>query len=687
MPNAYQQSTQLLLSNRIIEGLACQRKWLTRLNDGRLNDELESIREDYRRLAGYFVNSVSDPQRSQLIGQLTLRSFDLIDEIYERMRVLTNKRQEFALIRSTNTQRFEQIRDVNGWNATNLFNYFWLKTNIDQVDFDFLTEILKTDRTDYKIVSIYGLWLNLMRRFSEKILLFFIEHSQGNDMVATQALTLTIFSVLYYGYRIPLYKSINERLELLSVDRQREVYAVLRLIALTERTHEAEDFMLEMQKRLYKEFNKQAPQSNPLVVLEEGEDIPQWLEKLSEKMSDSVESISQLAQDGVDVNYGNLKTYRQNNFFRHGMFNWFVPFTKENKEFFETYKLKNEDYFFQSLAPTSLCESDKYTIYTMYHQLSVYQNVNDEQMRLVGSQFAEFEKVDFEDFNVFARNIILTLYRFFKLNEWQYPDAFPQVIQQMENLDSFAWFGFVNKEAGELADLFVKSGLTRHALHLYNKLSSNALTASAYQKMGYCYEKEKDFDKALKSYQKADIIEPDQRWTLWHICMCYDNTGDPDKAAHTLERIMELFGEKNKYLLAYANLLERLKRYDDASRTYYKIVFLFGDSLETCRRLARLLLVNSQFEQACTYAQKLMQMDDLDNRDYVLAGHIFAINGQIQQSVDCYKKVRGERNDMVALFDSVMSELAGLCPTLNEKLSTEEQTLLLEIYYLGLEKK
>lgn len=169
MPNAYQQSTQLLLSNRIIEGLACQRKWLTRLNDGRLNDELESIREDYRRLAEYFVNSVSDPQRSQLIGQLTLRSFDLIDEVYERMRVLTNKRQEFALIRSTNTQRFEQIRDVNGWNATNLFNYFWLKTNIDQVDFDFLTEILKTDRTDYKIVSIYGLWLNLMRRFSEKI--------------------------------------------------------------------------------------------------------------------------------------------------------------------------------------------------------------------------------------------------------------------------------------------------------------------------------------------------------------------------------------------------------------------------------------------------------------------------------------------------------------------------------------
>ena len=58
---------------------------------------------------------------------------------------------------------------------------------------------------------------------------------------------------------------------------------------------------------------------------------------------------------------------------------------------------------------------------------------------------------------------------------------------------------------------------------LYEKAIGEGLcegSALFYQELGYCLQKEERYKEAVDYYTRADIIKPDNVWTLQHIAQC-----------------------------------------------------------------------------------------------------------------------------------------------------------------------
>lgn len=121
----------------------------------------------------------------------------------------------------------------------------------------------------------------------------------------------------------------------------------------------------------------------------------------------------------------------------------------------------------------------------------------------------------------------------------------------------------------------LSKGYMQEAAALYETLvQKEPDQAETWQKLGFAYQKNKLYEKAVNAYQQADLIKPDHLWTLKHLAHCYKLSGDFSKATQVFQRVLAFDPDNLNTLMQVGQCLAAQKEYAEAIKLFFKVEFL-----------------------------------------------------------------------------------------------------------------
>jgi tetratricopeptide (TPR) repeat protein len=177
--------------------------------------------------------------------------------------------------------------------------------------------------------------------------------------------------------------------------------------------------------------------------------------------------------------------------------------------------------------------------------------------------------------------------------------------------------------------------------------------AELYQKLGYCHQKLKNPGEALKAYQKADVLEPDNVWTNHHIATCYRIMTDYHKALSYYKKVEEVQPENRNLLYNMGNCFVELEQFDEAIRYFFKLDFIDPDNTRTWRAIAWCSFMLRKNEQAMKFYNMIIEKDGVAP-DYLNAGHVAWCQGDVKKAIALYTRsceLSGSKNLFLELFN------------------------------------
>lgn len=326
-----------------------------------------------------------------------------------------------------------------------------------------------------------------------------------------------------------------------------------------------------------------------------------------------------------------------------------------------TSAIGNEDWSkkFAELLKTSsfLCNSDKYSFCLSLSQ------VPDSQRQMMASQFrsenielqdaqkAELLRQSRERENI-SNRYLQDLYRFNKLfpRRSEFYDLFAMPIEQLLKIDEFAPIMHDEKLLKVLGEYFFKNEYYNDAAYIFVNLSHNNFTDNElYQKTGYCYQSLGNYEEALEYYLKADLIKPDNLWTLRHIAICYRNMKKIEMALDYFLRAKNMAPDNLSVNLNIGHCYLEQKQYDEALKYYFKVDYLDTKGTKARRPIAWCSFLAGKAEQAQRYYQKILA-DSPTALDYLNAAHVTFAQGNIKDAIDLYIRSIAEDKGNIARF-------------------------------------
>lgn len=189
------------LGERMINhALVVVQQWVTQIGDMSYVERIDQIDRNYEQVFGYYL-SIDDPQRDQILDDLTTETYRLVDEVYAAIRVC------YGL--SPNIHKF------NPEHLDSVIRYFASCVQIQPDDYDWLRQQLESG-TNNKILlaATVALGRNLRECFSEDAMLYLIDAAaSSNAIIADQALASLILLLAHYDVRIDFFPTITNAFE------------------------------------------------------------------------------------------------------------------------------------------------------------------------------------------------------------------------------------------------------------------------------------------------------------------------------------------------------------------------------------------------------------------------------------------------------------------------------------------
>ena len=223
-----------------------------------------------------------------------------------------------------------------------------------------------------------------------------------------------------------------------------------------------------------------------------------------------------------------------------------------------------------------------------------------------------------------SNQYIQDLYRFFKVSNFrhEFTDPFTLSLNLLQN-ESLAPLIDSNEAMLRTFRYLVEKEYYSEAFKAGQQFEKSGQgDAQFFQEMGYCAQKECDFDTAIDYYTKADIVKPDTLWTLRHIAQCYRLQGESEKALSYYLMAEELAPENISLLMQTGESHAALKQYDEAFARFYKVEYLKPDSRRAMRAIAWCSFITGKDSQARSYYKRLMELPRPTFEDYLNAGHV-----------------------------------------------------------------
>lgn len=652
-------------------------------------DQWRNLEQTYHYMLQYTVEGTQDPERQKVYLKLIDSVFELADKVneaallkvspsleYEKKRgfddsvnleTLLGELEDFylqeeliALVNDVEIQGASKKMDagVHQQKVVSLFYHLWFQNKLNSAQINFVQMFLRSEliSNPYKSLIVSSLLLSLLRYFDEaKFTLLFDAYELEEIEINQRAIIGLLIGFYKYDKRLTFYPKITARLKILNenpVFKQNLESVIVQFI----RSKETEKIEKKIKDEIIPEMIKISPTLKDKINLDSlmddslGEDKnPEW-EKIFEDspgLMNKMEEFSEMQMEGADVFMSSFSMLKMFPFFNE-FSNWFMPFFADNPEISMVVDRSDEvnKRFIDAIdsAPI-LCNSDKYSFcFSIQNLPAENREFMAEGMKAEMAQFEELRKdEDISDpgkkAGFISNQFMQDLYRFYKLHP-----------RKNDFEDIFNWrFDFHNKLIlseilkedetilRNIAEYYFSKNYFEEAAEVFNYLLGIEKSGELYQKIGYCYQKQGDFEKALDAYKKAELFDLNRKWNLNKIALCYRNLKQPEKALEYYRETEKLDEENLTIQLNIGHCLLELEQFEEALKCYFKVEYLAPGNKKVWRPIGWCSFVSEKKEQAEKYFQKLIK-EKPNKHDLMNMGHVQWSLGRRKEALDYYKK-------------------------------------------------
>lgn len=684
---------RLLDAGRLKEALTQLQGISAPTNQWELRNRIESTLTAYGYMLQYAAQGMDDPNRKTFYRQTLRTAYELTDitnitllsqktngTYFDRIRTLSihpaKAYAELQMQLETFTEdvstapllyhdekrlqaEMESIHSIHETTLNELFDKtwttpFWTEAEASEAN-DILQSVLV--QPNDLAVMVSAVTLSLLRIFDARKFKFLSEaYKHENLQVNQRAIVGMVIALSKHEKRIGLYPELVSLLSLLceNEDFQKNLHTIQMQLLISRETTKIDK---KMREEIIPEMMKNAKQLNdPKFRFDESEDSedrnPEWEEWMDKSgMTDKIKEMGEWQMAGADVYMSSFSQLKHYPFF-HQISHWFYPFDLNlpilaplKKDFdssvFSPLKLIAHSDFF--------CNSDKYSFSLAI--LSMPKAMKDmsmqqmeEQARMNEEHRDKLEQLmqKKKEAKGTSRQYIQDLYRFFKL--WRRHQEEEDIFHWSFNLWENPWLKDVFSTEDifkELADYLFQKDYLEEAYTLFQKLMTfGSKRTEVYQKAGYILQKQKRYADAIKHYQQADILSPDNVWTNKHLAQCYKLLGDMPKALEYYKKVEATQPDNLNIALQIGQCLARMEQYVDALAYFYKVEYLEKNPDNARRAIAWCSFVSGKYKEALKYYQLLLEKPSSKAHDWMNAGHVYFVMHEIPLAIEHYQQAQ-----------------------------------------------
>lgn len=657
----YKKICRDVCSKELTSALILLKDLSSELGNPYFSDQRDELESTYKNLLGYTFNNIADPERDKIYQQIQIKTMELADLIRDAFFTKSSnnivyqlKRYHSGLSLPSDPSTYEPTEHFE-----KIFRKLWLSdkypTDLQQT-LKMLFESPLVSAAE-KAAFVSAITLSLLRTFDEAKFSFLLDFLDNNDKrVRQRALVGLIFSSQAHHNRISIYQKLESRFdytfqnESLAENLQKTII----LILLSNETEKISQKMKEAIPDIIKQnqSNQQKlTQKDIEELLDEdgGMDAanPKWQSLLENSaLSEKAKEISEFQMEGGDIFMGTFSQMKNFPFFNN-IENWFLPFF--HKEIYS--KFANPQTIDNNLSLISiveqsnfLCDSDKYSMLSSMNEIpSQYKELLSNTLKLEKEQIKETSilpnESDFQEEIDLSKNYIQDLFRFYNL--YNYKNDFSNPFLQLRELHSNRILQS-NPKSGSIlrtiCDYYIKKEHYQLASRLLLSLiEQSPAEAELLQKAAYCYQQEKEYNKALSLYEKAETMLTDTFWNAERIAFCHKKLGNYEASLEAYRQCERLQPDNPNIQSNIGHCLIHLGKHEEALKVFYKIDYLSPENTKSAKAIGWCSFVCQKLETAEKYYKKSNPQNRNPN-DWMNIGHILLCQNKKEEATSFYQK-------------------------------------------------
>lgn len=677
--------TSLLKNARLYEAFAEFDKLLNANPNWEISEDLSKLQMSYKYMLMYMAQGTADPQKEQIYNNILLSLYGLLDRYCHHLMLIYSHSQYYAIRQdfsksnariaimleqyNAECQKYQLYLDVPENNTdkkqlaelkhnvekteTKLFNYIWTSYRPDTGELESLKNFLyKPDVSDeVKSLLISAIFLNLNNSYDENLLLLLFDLYllyNNNDELAIR-LMCCIF-LLLHKYNDIAILSTPIKNHILTLKDDSNFNDALELIILqfikscdTDKLTKMmqEEFLpglMNASSGFMKNLKKQKIDLNDITEIESNPEWEEFLEKSG--FANKIKELNEIQMDGGDVFLGTFSKLKTFPFF-HDVSNWFVPFSTNHSAIMASSIADNKLIMNIISNARFLCDSDRFSFCLSIDSIPATQKeAMLTQFDAQNEMLDEIKQVETIDTKTPLKQIIANymqdLYRFFNLynrrTEFDNPftgnilntSILNHVILKSDNLILIGEYYLKRKYYNLALTFFLKE------IEVADNYQPNII-----QKIGFCYQNLKMYDKAITYYSKYDLFDNTNLWNIKHIAASFKAAGNIEKALEYYRKAESIASDNLSVCLNIGHCLLELNKVDDALKYYFKVNYLKPSDNKTLRPIAWCLFLQKKFIQSEEYYNKILASSPTAE-DYMNYGHLKLVQNNIKDAINAY---------------------------------------------------
>ena len=202
-----------------------------------------------------------------------------------------------------------------------------------------------------------------------------------------------------------------------------------------------------------------------------------------------------------------------------------------------------------------------------------------------------------------------------------------------------------------LALLYDEEGDSTRAASVLSSVPDASRSAKLYSTLGYTYEQQKEYKKAIDAYQKATELDRDNLDAIRGLAQNLMNDGQNEAALEQYKIIADANPEDAQTYVRMAEIYRRTGQFDLALENLKKAESMVQDSMEVAYNIAAVYQAQGRYDDAVQILQDLLKKSEKPDNEYSQSdksnravflerlGSIYRENNNPTQAIETFRKM------------------------------------------------
>lgn len=333
--------------------------------------------------------------------------------------------------------------------------------------------------------------------------------------------------------------------------------------------------------------------------------------KTKRVLKDGLKEMARMFQEGMDINLSTFTSLKNFPFF-HNVGHWLLPFDASKPDF------KGMDL----LVKMPICDSDKFSLYCLYSHMSPEQQAHIKEAMSNNNGYFEDIKENRNEF----QNALQCLYRLIRRSPWtsMWPDVFTSNTLLIDNVLTQELLTHECHFLYETGMLLLRNKHYETAeRHLSMLASAQGVDCDLLLKLGLCAQEQGKIQRAIRYYQQADMLVPQNKNVIYRLQYCYARLGQYENQLNQLLMLESMTPDDPHILTEVGLCYIQLKNWDEAEKRFYKLEFKGQRITPSLRALAWCAINKHDYELALKHYQRIFDEtpEEVTWEDCINMGH------------------------------------------------------------------